>query len=169
MRTGMGRLVVAACVLGFTAVGCNAVVADAPPQAAVVRPYLEIARVLAADELAGVAAASDELRTAADPLKGKPGIDRILAAVDGVKATDIAAARRSFKGMSDGMIEYMRASPATQTGNIIVHCPMAFSNQGAAWVQPEGKVANPYYGATMLRCGDKIAWDAKLPPTAKLD
>jgi len=156
-------------LLGCLGKYLDAVVADAPPQAAVVRPYLEIARVLAADELAGVAAASDELRTAADPLKGKPGIDRILAAVDGVKATDIAAARRSFKGMSDGMIEYMRASPATQTGNIIVHCPMAFSNQGAAWVQPEGKVANPYYGATMLRCGDKIAWDAKLPPTAKLD
>jgi Cu(I)/Ag(I) efflux system membrane fusion protein len=34
------------------------------------------------------------------------------------------------------------------------HCPMAFDNKGANWLQAESKLANPYYGAMMLRCGE---------------
>ncbi|MCH8538124.1 MAG: efflux RND transporter periplasmic adaptor subunit [Alkalimonas sp.] len=34
------------------------------------------------------------------------------------------------------------------------HCPMARAGQGAAWLQPQDSVLNPYYGAMMLRCGD---------------
>lgn len=167
MRIVMGRFVVAAFVLGLA--GCESVAAEPKPGDALVQPYLAIATHLAADELDGVAAASEQLRTAAGSLHGKPGIDHIVAAVDGVASTDITAARRAFKPLSDGMIEYMRATPATQAGRTIVHCPMAFANQGALWVQADGKVANPYYGASMLRCGDKVAWTAELPPTAKLD
>jgi hypothetical protein len=49
-----------------------------------------------------------------------------------------------------------------------VFCPMAFEDKGALWVQAEGKIANPYFGASMLRCGNKLAWDAELPATAAL-
>jgi Cu(I)/Ag(I) efflux system membrane fusion protein len=34
------------------------------------------------------------------------------------------------------------------------HCPMAFDNKGANWLQAESELANPYYGAMMLRCGE---------------
>ena len=34
-----------------------------------------------------------------------------------------------------------------------VYCPMAFDNRGAAWLQIEEVKANPYFGASMLRCG----------------
>jgi hypothetical protein len=30
---------------------------------------------------------------------------------------------------------------------------MAFDNQGAYWLQASETVANPYFGAEMLRCG----------------
>jgi Cu(I)/Ag(I) efflux system membrane fusion protein len=30
---------------------------------------------------------------------------------------------------------------------------MAFDNRGADWLQVEPLIANPYFGATMLRCG----------------
>jgi Cu(I)/Ag(I) efflux system membrane fusion protein len=33
-------------------------------------------------------------------------------------------------------------------------CPMAFDNKGAAWFQSASELANPYYGAMMLRCGE---------------
>jgi Cu(I)/Ag(I) efflux system membrane fusion protein len=33
------------------------------------------------------------------------------------------------------------------------YCPMAFDNQGAHWLQADQTVANPYFGAEMLRCG----------------
>lgn len=36
-----------------------------------------------------------------------------------------------------------------------VFCPMANDNKGAGWLQAPGEVSNPYYGASMLRCGGK--------------
>ncbi len=33
-------------------------------------------------------------------------------------------------------------------------CPMAFDGKGAAWIQVDQRVRNPYYGSAMLGCGD---------------
>jgi Cu(I)/Ag(I) efflux system membrane fusion protein len=30
---------------------------------------------------------------------------------------------------------------------------MAFDDTGASWLQAAGDIANPYFGAMMLRCG----------------
>ena len=37
----------------------------------------------------------------------------------------------------------------------VYHCPMAFDGLGADWLQAGGEVANPYFGASMLRCGER--------------
>jgi membrane fusion protein, copper/silver efflux system len=34
------------------------------------------------------------------------------------------------------------------------HCPMAFKNRGADWLQATTEIANPYFGSKMFRCGD---------------
>jgi len=134
-----------------------------------IEPYIAIANALALDSTEDIAEAADQVRSGAVTIADKPGVASILGAVDGVRAGDLAAARRAFKGMSDGMVEYMRSEPASHSGRVMVHCPMAFANKGALWVQNEGKIANPYHGSEMLRCGNKVAWNAaELPPTAKL-
>jgi Cu(I)/Ag(I) efflux system membrane fusion protein len=33
-------------------------------------------------------------------------------------------------------------------------CPMAFDNRGAPWLQNFKQIDNPYFGASMLRCGE---------------
>jgi Cu(I)/Ag(I) efflux system membrane fusion protein len=35
-----------------------------------------------------------------------------------------------------------------------LYCPMAFNNKGAAWLQPDKEIRNPYFGAQMLSCGE---------------
>lgn len=35
----------------------------------------------------------------------------------------------------------------------ILHCPMAFDNTGANWLQADDQTLNPYFGQMMLRCG----------------
>ena len=35
-----------------------------------------------------------------------------------------------------------------------IHCPMAFDDAGADWLQTDTNVRNPYFGARMLRCGN---------------
>jgi len=31
---------------------------------------------------------------------------------------------------------------------------MAFDNRGASWIQSQEEINNPYFGETMLRCGE---------------
>ncbi len=132
-------------------------------------PYVEIATALSQDSTDGVAAAADEVKRGAATKGSAPGLAKIVAAADGMHTTDLAVARRSFKLLSDGMVEYVRDTSAAQPGRVLIHCPMAFQNKGALWIQNDGKVANPYHGSEMLRCGNKLAWDAPLPETAKLE
>lgn len=132
-----------------------------------VRPYLDMAAQLSEDRADQLPALAQELAAAAKAEGDKPGLAQVIAASASIGG-ELEPSRKAFKKLSDGMIEYMRAVPATEAGTVIVHCPMAFGDQGAQWVQREGKVANPYFGASMLRCGDKLAWDAELPKTAQL-
>jgi Cu(I)/Ag(I) efflux system membrane fusion protein len=41
-------------------------------------------------------------------------------------------------------------------GNIIYvqHCPMADNNKGADWLSTEKEIRNPYFGSSMLTCGE---------------
>ena len=86
--------------------------------------------------------------------------DTILDAAAGrLGAADIATVRFAYRKLSEGMIAWLAAHPEQREGLMLMHCPMAFTNQGAYWVQPRGQLRNPYEGAMMLRCGADIAWD----------
>lgn len=153
-------MIAAACIV--TACSKQSSTADAA-DGTVVTPYLAIGDALAHDRTDGLDALAALAVEAAETRKGEAGIDAI---VDGAKrfgSDDIAAARAAFERMSTGMITYLKTDPAQQAGRMIVHCTMTFSGQGGAWVQVEGKVMNPYEGARMLHCGDKIAWSADVP------
>jgi hypothetical protein len=164
-----GRAVLLASSLLFALSACSDARSQARPDDAMIEPYIAIASALSQDSTTEIGDAADELRRGAAQHADKPGVARIVSAADSLRASDLATARRSFKTMSDGMVEYMRSEPASQSGRVVIHCPMAFANKGALWVQSEGKIANPYHGSEMLRCGNKLAWDAELPPTATLE
>ena len=65
---------------------------------------------------------------------------------------DIESLRQGFALLS----EEMRSTLATfGVGSVyVLHCPMAFNNRGADWLQADRIVRNPYFGAAMLKCGD---------------
>lgn len=153
--------------LSWLIAACSSPAAPAPAPTGVVPHYVAISAALAADS-AEIGTDAAELAKLAATMTAEPGLGAVATAAKELGTTDIAATRRAFKRVSDGMVEYMRSKPELQRGNVIVFCPMAFEDKGALWVQAEGKIANPYFGASMLRCGDKLAWDAELPPTAKL-
>ena len=64
-------------------------------------------------------------------------------------AADIAALRKAFKPLSEAVIKM--ELPA---GYGVAFCPMYDSMKGASWVQKRGAIANPYYGKSMLTCGE---------------
>ena len=73
----------------------------------------------------------------------------------GTKTKDIGALRVQFEHISNAMIALAKVTHPK--GFQEYRCPMAFNNKGANWLQKEKAAANPYYGASMLRCGFPVA------------
>tara|TARA_R110002095_G_scaffold206582_4_gene190764 strand:- start:1378 stop:3828 length:2451 start_codon:yes stop_codon:yes gene_type:complete len=68
---------------------------------------------------------------------------------------DIDALRATFEPISQGMLSIVRAAGHDEQATLVeAHCPMAFDDTGASWLQAGRDVLNPYFGASMLRCGD---------------
>lgn len=128
-------------------------------------PYLVIGDTLAADGVERLPELGTQVLAAAKGHESEAGVDAIVQGAGKIGTSDIQTARAAYKQMSDGMIQYLAAHPDQQAGHVIVHCPMTFDGKGGLWVQKQGKIMNPYEGARMLHCGDKLTWDAELPKT----
>lgn len=125
--------------------------------------YLNAQVSLAADELSGFVVAAQELNAAVEAvdeagLIGETlGIWRSAAGKFRVSdaITDIETARVKFEKLTEGVIALQRRFGHAGHENLkLVHCPMAFDNTGADWLQRGTQISNPYFGAMMLRCGD---------------
>lgn len=62
---------------------------------------------------------------------------------------NIQKQREYFTNLSDNMIELSRKFKVANNSVFIQYCPMA----DASWLSNEKKIANPYYGSSMLTCG----------------
>ena len=73
------------------------------------------------------------------------------------QAEDIQAMREGFRPLSEEVGVLAKAFGFGEAKAIYeLHCPMAFEGQGAIWYQADEDVRNPYYGATMLKCADRV-------------
>jgi outer membrane murein-binding lipoprotein Lpp len=65
---------------------------------------------------------------------------------------DIEAQREAFEALSIALYDLAKEGGAGITV-YKQYCPMAFDDKGAFWLSNEKQVLNPYFGASMLRCG----------------
>jgi len=138
-----------------------------------VRAYLELQEALADDDPSGAARAFETLRAACDPAtltQDTPaGIRTAVAALhaemQGPAAADLGTLRQRFEAITAAFTSLLDAAGQPLTEPLYrMHCPMAFDNRGADWIQRGTTLANPYFGASMLRCGSQ---KAELAPTGK--
>ena len=67
---------------------------------------------------------------------------------------NIKELRMTFEPISNVMIAMTKAfNPLTESA-YVQFCPMANSDKGANWLSKENKVVNPYFGASMIKCGE---------------
>jgi Cu(I)/Ag(I) efflux system membrane fusion protein len=107
--------------------------------------YTAAQEALAADNFAGAQKALQALAKTCT-VDCEDGCKPFVKAA--ANAMDIAKMRLAFKKVSD-----IIASHGAPEGYDVAYCPMADNNKGAYWVQKKGDIANPYFGASMLRCG----------------
>jgi Cu(I)/Ag(I) efflux system membrane fusion protein len=139
-------------------------------------PYLAVAEALASDDIEtarrSVAVLGEALGAVrATSLKAEQrGLWRrasgsLRNALESIgNATNLEEARRPFALLSDQTIKLLRRFGHAGPDDLVeVHCPMAFANRGADWIQRGETIRNPFFGSAMLRCGDVIRRLARQP------
>ncbi|MGB6066800.1 MAG: efflux RND transporter periplasmic adaptor subunit [Desulfomonilaceae bacterium] len=81
---------------------------------------------------------------------------------------DIGSMRKGFDPLSEAFAKVVMGFRHTMKNPLFLyHCPMAFDNEGAYWVESSKNARNPYFGKTpykgqqMLKCGEMVE---KIPP-----
>jgi Cu(I)/Ag(I) efflux system membrane fusion protein len=127
----------------------------------------ELSRVLAADDLAGFNACVPRAIASVQALRKEaawaPGwvdrIERLAAAASTVPppAKDLDAARAWFLPFSTVAVDLagaLRKQESAFAKLRVYHCPMA--PKPGLWLQSKGPLANPFFGAKMLSCGQEV-------------
>jgi len=130
----------------FIVVMLCAVPAAAELSSTITSPYLKLQVALAGDSFDGIFENATAMAEAAVALGGDA--DAIVVAAKALAvAEDVPSAREAFGSLSDALIHY---SELVGLGELkVAYCPMV----DKSWVQEEGPIANPFYGAMMLTCG----------------
>ncbi len=128
-----------------------------------VREYLTLAQKLGARQEAETPVDADALiRTATLASEHATGDaaalpKKLAEAAAKLRDQPIAEQRKAFVAVSDAAIELARRAKLSQNPLLyVMHCPMAFEDKGAHWMQREEELANPYYATQMKRCGEVI-------------
>ena len=122
--------------------------------------YFDLQTALAADQATQSLQAFQALQVAARSVgtgqsdKAKAAIEALRKTLVGPAPSDIAGQRARFETISNAMLSLQAVAGHPGDAPIYrIHCPMAFDNKGADWIQLDKTVANPYFGSRMLRCG----------------
>lgn len=70
------------------------------------------------------------------------------------RAKDLSEARTHFSSLSATIIQLVETFPLSQQVVYQDFCPMAFTNKGGYWLSEFKEIKNPYFGASMLGCGE---------------
>jgi len=114
-------------------------------------PYFRIQSALSDDKTEGVKADAAAIAVAAKAM-GESGAPIAKAADTLAGAADLVAARTAFGQLSDAVIALSESTKSTGGDDVqAMYCPMVKKQ----WMQKGAKVSNPYYGKSMLTCGEK--------------
>ncbi len=68
--------------------------------------------------------------------------------------SDIEQLRKAFQTVSATMVEMTKLFNPLDETIYVQHCPMADNNKGADWLSTDKEIKNPYFGSSMLTCGE---------------
>lgn len=68
--------------------------------------------------------------------------------------TDVKQQRAVFLTLSQDMIPLIKGFKNHEQPVYVQYCPMANKGMGGYWLSAQKEIKNPYYGKTMLDCGE---------------
>lgn len=119
---------------------------------AVYQQYLLLSDALVNSDLATARETSMALELGSRALPDGEKLTGLAAKI--TAASDIEVQRTLFSSLSNEMIAKIKAIGLRSGEVYIEYCPMAMNDKGASWLSNQKLVRNPYYGDSMLDCGE---------------
>lgn len=119
---------------------------------AVYQHYIHLTTALVGGDLAEAKVAATAIELGAKELTNG-GTLTVLAAKIGA-ATDIEVQRTLFSDLSNDFIAKVKESGLSSGEIYVEYCPMALNDKGASWLSNQKDIKNPYFGDSMLTCGE---------------
>jgi Cu(I)/Ag(I) efflux system membrane fusion protein len=132
----------------------------------VVDAYFQVKNALVADNLAeaqkSLGAIDQSLAKVNMGLVEGQAHDLWMGMLQGMKdarskmgtAKELEEARKHFSMLSFHILEMTETFGVNKDAVYKDYCPMAFGDQGAYWLSEKKDITNPYFGASMLTCGE---------------
>jgi Cu(I)/Ag(I) efflux system membrane fusion protein len=156
--------------LKFDAIAVQSVTGDAGKMLETLYDaYFQVQQALASDQTPSAAAAQSLHDTASQlfdhaelPEAAAKFVQEIANESEHLHHLDLAGARKAFQPISHAVVALATEvrSEDAETSFTHFYCPMV-PGGGGDWLQPTDELLNPYFGAEMLRCGEKVQ---KFPP-----
>ncbi|MEM6844562.1 MAG: efflux RND transporter periplasmic adaptor subunit [Bacteroidota bacterium] len=71
-----------------------------------------------------------------------------------IQSSPLEAQRQAFAQLSQALYHSLQQFGVTGSGVYYQYCPMAENNTGAFWLSEQKEIRNPYFGKSMLSCGE---------------
>ena len=118
--------------------------------------YFKIQAALAGDTTTGIDDAARSIVQVADSVEPGPEQQKLFAqmaeAARKLQGLDLEEARTEFFNLSKPLLAYLHQHYQGDQEYFRFYCDMAKKG----WIQAENDLRNPYYGSSMLKCGELI-------------
>jgi hypothetical protein len=119
--------------------------------------YFTIQSALARDTTTGIDSAASAIAQTATTIKADdPEVNTLVSdlqtAAREIQGKDLETARKNFFDLSRPLLVYLNKFHSDTASYSRFFCPMAKKG----WIQPDKETRNPYYGSSMLACGQLI-------------
>jgi len=119
---------------------------------AVYQEYIKLNTALINSDAEAAKIAANTLELGAKELEN--GSASVASAIKITEAESIKDAREAFSELSNEMIALVKES-GLKSGELYVdYCPMALNDTGGYWLSNEKGIRNPYFGKSMMTCGE---------------
>lgn len=151
----MKKYIITAIFTVFSILSASAQSKKNPQVSVLYQNYITIKSALASDDAEKASKAASQFIKTSSGVNSKIISEKELNALK-ENAKEIAASknisvqRKSFYQLSDHMIALTKEFKVSQNPVYVQYCPMA----EGSWLSDESKIINPYYGKSMLSCGN---------------
>ncbi len=119
--------------------------------------YFKIQSALAQDNTTGIDGAAQAIQKTAESVETtdpevKTLVTQIQSAAEKIQGQNLEAARGTFFELTRPLLAYLNKFHSSKDSYYRFFCPMAKK----AWIQSDNDTRNPYYGSSMLKCGQLI-------------